>query len=376
MDELKNIQNVSSAPDNINEPTPEIEVPALRTYKNDINQTVHTDKITTAKVLMAEQRAQEKNKTLKQQSSVTKPTNFFALFFGILFIVAALGGVGYFLYTKKFITVPNISITSDSFFLFAFDKHVYVDATKSKPEIFSFVKNTFDEALQDKDNTYTDLIFYKKDNDTQIQLNSAQLFELYDIRLPSVIALSISKDYTYGIYKTGARAEPFLVIGLVDYEHAYDAMFDWENTLATDMRGFFPNLQKIYDQKNPPIVEPIYSTSSSTTATTSSTSTNSTKATTTIEEIEMKDVISTSTLATSSSEMPPVATTTFESVVNRNMTFTDVVLSNNDTRTIRDSNGAPYFYYTFIDKDKILFAQDPKLITEIVRKMKEKQLIR
>jgi hypothetical protein len=56
--------------------------------------------------------------------------------------------------------------------------------------------------------------------------------------------------------------------------------------------------------------------------------------------------------------------------------FIDVVFSNKDARVVRDSNGNPLFYYAFIDKTKILFAQNPKVLNEISRKIKEKKLVR
>ena len=43
---------------------------------------------------------------------------------------------------------------------------------------------------------------------------------------------------------------------------------------------------------------------------------------------------------------------------------------------MRNDLGEPIFYYGFIDKTKILFAQDSKIIGQIKQKMKEKNLVR
>lgn len=362
MDESKDLQNNPIITEDPLDPLPDVNIPALRTYKGDINQTVNQDKISTAKILIAEQKAKEKQQVFDSETSVTKPKNLIATVFGLFFMVAALGIIGFFGYDKLASQTPINSIVPESFFLFAFDEQVYIDMQKSKTDIFLDVQKALFEAEQGKDNTYSDIIFYNTDQttDTTSRITSAELLQLYGIRPPSVIGRSISKDFVYGLYKTGIRVEPFLVIGLADYENAYSAMFDWEDTLALDMKGFFPVLQEVFRPRENVSIENA-ATTSETVATTTAASTVATSTSTT------------STIATTSAEastVPVVATP------NRNVTFTDVVLSNRDTRAIRDENGTPFFYYTFIDRDKILFAQDPKLITEIIRKIKEKQLVR
>lgn len=360
MDEPNDLQNTPETP---SDPLPDINIPALRTYKGDINQTVNQDKITTAKILMAEQLAQQKQQGIQYQTAVAKPKNLFALIFGIIFIVGALVLVGMFGYTKILKQIPAATFSNEAFFLFAFDKQTYINSEETKIDMFAKVNLAIQEVQSAKDNTYTDIIFFKTNPDTQVQsrISSAEFFSLYEIQLPGAIGRSISKDFVYGLYKTGVRVEPFIVIGLADYENAFDSMFDWEKTLALDVREFFPNLQKIFNATIAIEIPEVQNATSTIIATSTATSTI------------MVGTSTDRTVATSSIAEPAQQDT---QAINRNVTFTDVVLSNKDTRAVRDENGTPYFYYTFIDRDKILFAQDPKLITEIVRKIKEKQLVR
>lgn len=361
MDEPKDLQNNPPSAEPI-DPLPDIDIPALRTYKGDINRTVVQDKITTAKILITEQKAREKQQIISSETSVSKPKNMFALIFGVIFMIAAVGLVGVFGYEKIINRTPIPTLSTESFFLFAYDEQKYIDASKTRTEVFEEVNKLVIEADGNKDNTYTDLIFYKlnEDTNTNVRISSAEFFQLFEIQLPSVISRAISKDFSYGLYKTGVRVEPFLVIGLADYENAFDSMFDWEDTLALDVRAFFPKLQEVFNMQNTPVeVQQTIDMNAIATNTASSTS------------LTMSTSTATTTTATSTVVVPAQA-----SVVNRNVTFTDVVLSNRDTRAVRDENGSPYFYYMFLDKDRILFAQDPKLITEIVRKIKEKQLVR
>ena len=354
MDEPKDLQNNPPVPEPL-DPLPDVDIPALRTYKGDINRTVNQDKITTAKILITEQKARDKQQKITSETSVSKPKNMFALVFGIIFMIAAVVLVGMFGYQKIINNTPIPTLSTESFFLFAFDQQEYVDGSKTRLDVFEEVRTLVTKADTNKDNTYTDIVFYALDenSNTNVRISSAEFFKLYEIQLPSVISRSISKDFVYGLYKTGVRVEPFIVIGLADYENAFDSMFDWEDTLALDLQAFFPKLQEVLTAAQPVVIETPVSTSTNISTTTAQSS--ATTSTSTAQTVDIEPVTE---------------------LINRNVTFTDVVLSNRDTRAVRDSNGTPFFYYTFIDKDRILFAQDPKLITEIVRKIKEKQLIR
>lgn len=344
-----------------------MQISALRTYKNDINHTVSEDKISTAKIMLAEQKAQEKKQAFVPETSVKKPKNIFALLLGLLFTVGAVGVLGFFAYTKLIPQTPNITFNTASFFLFAFDDEKFVDVQKSKTSVYAAVDTVIREVSEMKAGTYTDIVFYRNDQgaDTASRIIAKEFFSLYDVELPANIELSVSDNFSYGLYKTEAGVEPFLVIGLVDFENAYASMFAWEPTLALDMKEFFPTLGAIFAD-GPEVPEEVVvatTTATSTLATSTKPVATSTKptATTTV-------AVATSTQATS--------TAPAYKPINRNVQFTDVVLANRDTRALRDENGNPYFYYTFIDKDKILFAQDSRLIGEIVRKVREKQLVR
>ncbi len=347
------------------DPLPDIQIPALRTYKNDIGQTVETDKITTAKILLAEQKKQEKQKAFVPETSVKKPKNILALLLGLLFTAGTIGVVGFFVYTKILPKTPEISFNTSSFFLFAFDKEELVDVEGSKSEVFADVNTIVTSAAQGKDNVYTDIVFYKNDpvTETASKISAADFFKLYEVELPTNIARSISKDFVYGLHKKGTSVEPFVVIGLVDFENAFASMFTWEPTLAIDMKEFFPKVKELFAD-NPEV--PLEITVATTTATSTATSTK-TVATSTVTAASSTPVTATSTVTTTVPAYKPI---------NRNVQFVDVVLANRDTRALRDENGTPYFYYAFIDRDKILFAQDPSLIPEIVRKIREKQLVR
>jgi len=364
MDEPKDLQNnIPSEKETKLDPFHDVEIPNLRTYKSDISHTVQTDRVTSAKILMSEQRKRELKSAEENATSLKKPTNTFALIFGLLFGIAAIGMLGYFGYSQmKNTKAPITTFKNEYLFAFIFDDQKLIDTSKSKIEIYQNVENILSEAANQKNNTYTDIVFFKTDQETKEneRITTAQFFTLYDIALPFTIANSISKDFVYGIYKTSQKAEPFLIVGLVDYENAYDSMFDWEDLLAYDLKAFFPNIQKIL---NPPVVVNTIAPSANEENATSTESATTTQANT-------QSASSTEQISGEEFSEP------LPEVVRRKVEFTDIVFSNKDTRTARDDNGNPFFYYAFIERDKILFAQDPVLVGEIIRKVKERQLIR
>jgi len=368
MDEQKEFITNSTPSEPVTEAVPEIDIPTLRTYKGDISNTVNRDKITTAKILIAEQKRETSAQDTALETSIKRPTNILVLVLGVILLVGAVGVIGYFGYSKIAQQVFE-PITVPTSFLFVFDEEKFIDTKKEKTEIYSDVEKNIQEVSQMKDETYTDIVFFKTNSETEedVRISAYEFFGLYDIKLPTNFARSISQDFVYGIYKTNGKLEPFLVVGLVDYENAYSSMFLWESTLALDIKDIFPVLKNLFDitkRENTVFLQTSTSTPTSTVSTNSSTSTSmassSVQATTTIltAEEEFKNQIETREL------------------INRTIRFTDVVFANRDTRAVRDPKGNPFFYYGFINRDKVIFAQDPKLIGEISRKIKEKSLVR
>lgn len=387
MDEQKEFQTNSNPPQNQNlnnpipagipadatfvvepqvtEPVPDIVIPTLRTYKSDINQTVSRDKISTAKILIAEQNKQKTQDEKNSNTSITRPTNILVLILSIILITAAIGVIIYFGYTKVIKQTFTTEIKLPESFLFIFNKQEFIDVSVGYSQITQDVRVVLNNTNL-KDGMYTEIVFYKNSQNTKEKerINSSEFLSLYGIKLPTNIARSISKDFVYGTYKINGKNEPFLVLGINDYETLYSSMLVWESTLALDIKDFFPVLNNLFD-----ITNNKNNIQLQTTATTSSMGT-----TTGINSVS--STTSSSSTSTSSLQNQLQTTEEQQQTINRNIRFIDVVFSNKDARSVRDPNGNPFFYYSFIDNTKILFAQDPRLLNEITKKIKAKSLVR
>lgn len=342
------------------EPVPDIEIPTLRTYKNDINQTVNRDKISTAKILIAEQNRQRTTNQQIADTSIKRPTNIIVLILSIILIIVAVGGIGYFGYTK--VVKKDIApIVAPTTFLFVFDQDKFIDSSKDVSEIQDIVQKNIQEASSAKEGAYTDMIFYKTNQATKekTKVTGLEFFKVNSINIPTNISRSLGKDFVYGVYTTQGKAQPFLVLSITDYETVYSSMFIWESTLALDIKTLFPVLKDLFDiTKNKPVSTSVVAATSTATSTKISATTTSATTTELTPEQKYQQQIEQQT------------------VINRSIRFLDTVFANKDARAVRDTNGTPFFYYAFIDKTKILFAQDPQLLNEISRKVKEKSLVR
>lgn len=362
MDEKKELLENSGELEKTTEQIPDIEIPTLRTYKSDINQTVNKDKITSAKILIAEQNRKIVEEDKNYDSSIKRPTNILVLILSIILVVVAIGGIAYFGYTKV-VKEEFETIKVPQSFLFIFDNEKFVDASKDNFSVMEEAKKVIQESSSSAEGNFTDIIFYKTNNETKekSRITSSEFFRIYEVQMPTNITRSIGNDFVYGLYKTEGRAEPFLVVDSVDYEVFYSSMFVWESTLALDIKDLFPNLETLFDiSRIKKETESIVVTQSTSTASTTSSST------------------STKIVATTTNETVQNTETDDEKqkTINRTIRFIDMVFSNKDARAVRDESGKPFFYYSFIDKSKILFAQDPKILGEVSRKIKEKNLVR
>ncbi len=345
VNQTENINPVKTEEDFVvQESVPDIEIPTLRTYKSDINQTVHKDKISTAKILIAEQNKKKNEVNQNTDTSIKRPTNIIVLIISIILIVSAILAIGLFGYKKvvqKEIESPQIA---PSTFLFVFDQQKYIDTSKDAQETRQvFDLNSIDSS---KSNTYIDFIFYKTNGEEKTRITTQEFLNILDIKLPTNIGNSLGKDFVYGGYVENNKIEPFLILSISQYELLFGNMLNWESTLVLDVKDIFPNLKNIFNsQQN--FIQEIQ------------------KGTSTLEEISTTtNIISTSTEIGSNK------------VVNRSFRFVDFVLSNTDVRVVRDDAGNIIFYYGFITKNKIIFAQDPKIIGQIKQKLKEKSLVR
>jgi hypothetical protein len=361
--EPQNNDNLSNSPADF------YQISSVRTYKGDINDTVKGDKINTAKILIAEQKRKEKEDLKTSNYSIENNTNKFKLFFGVVFVAVAIVAIVYvsmnFLQPKT--KVEQKVVLNNTGKLFVVDKTQSFDVSnKTRDEINSFLS----EFLKTKfaENSVNELVFFQTtfEGSQKVEkvLNSASVLSLLKITPPDMMKRSLTNDYVIGTYTFNSKNNKFIIFKLADFANAYDSMFSYEKDLINDMRGFFggfPEFDSLAELRRKKVDLLPSNTKVTNATTTVATSTASSTPIVSNEE-EIKNV--------------DIEIAKLEKVIYTYKNFIDIVLQNNDSRAIVDKNSNVLFYYTFIDREWILFSDNIEVLKEVKRRIREKNLAR
>jgi hypothetical protein len=361
--ESQNNESVSNSPADF------YQISSVRTYKGDVSQTVKGDKINTAKILIAEQKRKEKEDLKTSSYSIENNTNKFKLFFGVLFTAVAIVAIAYAImnFWQPRSKVEQNIVLNNTGKLFVVDKTKSFDVSnKSREEIEAFLKDFLNTKFTE--NSVNEVVFYQTiiDGTEKVEkvLNSASVLNLLKIAPPDILKRSLTNDYVVGTYTFDSKNNKFIIFKLADFANTYDSMFSYEKDLVDDMRDFFggfPEFDSLSELRRKKVdLLPTSIESSKATTTIATSTSSSTKPKTNEEEIKNIDA-----------EMEKM-----EKIIYTYKNFIDIVLQNNDSRAIVDKDSNVLFYYTFIDREWILFANNIEVLKEVKRRIREKNLAR
>lgn len=405
-----------------NTPADKIEVPPVRTYLQDLNRTVNRNNVTPSKILLAEQKRMEKTQippppqeptkavpvppkefqkkevvqhnvpelTLSQpvqkttsapitlpyekpgKNSITRTRNKIFLFLSVLLIAAAiivglyagynwLAGIGSNPVQKvveregNFISIDNmVTVNISERFRNDIEDEIYTNIGSSYP-----------------DKTITEIVLVRKVDDELQRIPTSTFNNLLELRLPTLFKRSLSNDYLFGVYTLGDDNKPFIIYKLLDFENAFDSIFDYEREIAEDLKDIFNKfpefneLQRIREGRQEFFDEMDGLLDATSTATTTGeilddATVSTTTATTTVPEIDFNEKI-----------------LELEDLLNVYRNFIDLVVQNTDTRAVVGENNNVMIYYSFINQDNwLLIADDVEVLREVKRRIREKTLVR
>lgn len=385
----------------IQTPADNVILSSVRTYKADLNETVNTDKITTAKILIAEQKKQEKIKARKDKNSIENPVNKFKLALSIILIGLAVVAI---LYGTFIYILPNINREENNNQnvvevekIIEINEAVSLDTTnRLKEDVLVDVQNFFSKTF--KENSVNELVLYEINFDEESgqtktnKLSISNLFRLFGFNPPYVFDRNLSDDYLLGSFYLNSENKKFLLIKLSDFENTYNSIFDYEKDLVFDFKNIFGgfeefdllqlareelvNLQKNETENTEEVkeetsaVEKVTDTESpSEEKAVSKDSSTETKE----EGVEEKEVLET---VERTKEVIEKEIAEYQNKVNLYSRFIDVILQNTDSRAVVNKNSEILFFYAFIDKEWLLISDDVDTLTEIKRKIRERNLVR
>ncbi len=309
----------------------------LRTYQGDIAEALKNQNATSASIALAE-RKRASERPIVPQTPVQKQRekkNTWLAFGSAAFLVvglAILGGL-YYIHVENLpvpVATPPKTIVS-------FDKETEIliqGLTRDK-----FMSVVYD--IKDKVNMPTGQIQYlhiiKRVGATPEQkvsqdITATDFFNLIKTKAPQSFTKSLAKTFMLGIYQ-GKQPDVFMLVGLTNYENAFDGIFRWEDFMWDELGALLSPITHA-TQTYTPIVAAV----ATTTATSTSATTTQPRATSTLDT---NKVVST-----------PVASL----ITNVNEKFIDKIISNKDARILQDEFGQSVLVYGFVTKNLLLIA--------------------
>lgn len=314
----------------------------LRTYEDDVKNAVQKDNISTAKILMAEQQRRQVEQTQIEEASPASKTNLPKIILAIVFValgITAAGG-GYYYYTiNKFVEPEQITVLTSNNFIDVDNVKNINKTGKTNREVVGEIRNIIiasdsemkeDSIEQIKISKTVTTVNNGREISNEVEISTEEFLNILEAREPDALTRSLDKKFLLGIHKTKDGIEPFILFKSNDYEISYAKMLEWEYILISDIKDiFFKNL-------------------------------GSSQAFLKYEE----DL--------------EISTTT-----NNNLTpqyddrdFKDLILANKDTRSISSEDGKLLFFYSFINRDHLIFTTNSETLTLLINRLNTAKLVR
>ena len=336
----------------------------LRTYEDDVKSAIYDQNISTAKILIAEQKKKER---LESDQITSEPLsdskNRWLLRLTILLLV--LGGLtlGYIYFIHPMIfKAPRVEFSIERSAIVDVDSQTEIKVEgRSREDVNTDIKLTLEapialDSIQEIVLTKIEEVEIDGEiKEENVPLSTENFFTYIESEIPGQVERALDENYLLGIHGQ-VVSEPFILFKVKDFENAFAGMLNWEPSMARDMMPIFSvNL-------GPKIVEEIFETATTTATTTES------KNTETTDEVTEKDDVEIAT-TTEDTKEPVLAFDYIEG------DFTDIVLNNRDARAIKNVQGEIIFFYSFIDEKHLIMTTNKAVLEEIIKRLRSLQLI-
>jgi hypothetical protein len=340
----------------------------LRTYEDDVKEIVKKDNISTAKIMLAEQRKREIEKEITEEVSIKSNRNITRIIVSIVLIALGIGAVsGVYFYhdyqIKKQNNIPApILITKNDFI--DVDSTTKIDRTnlsgrETLGAIRNIIRNSGAEMVEKnireiKITKVVEVTTTERKYLSETSIETEEFTSIIESRIPDQLLRNLDKNFFLGIHKNGSGAiQPFIILRVLDYEIAYNKMFEWENFLTKDIQDIFyqtlGSSQKfIGDNANMDLLPENQNNNEQQ---------NDTEQQDESEQTEYSEIT------------PSQSNYDFRG-------YRDLVLNNRDTRAILNSEDKLLFFYSFVDRNHIIMTVDVETLINVINRLNSAKLIR
>lgn len=325
----------------------DIEIPTLRTYKQDIKEAVKNEDITSTRILLEEQRKKVNTDLTDEAVSIKSPKNKLLIFVGLLLIFLAGGIFSYRYFMPTLGPEKKFLIERPDFISIEKQTEVATEL-RNKRDIYNDIEKIIIEPITDE--TIHEIVLTKTrlevvgdtTKQTKELISTLEFFALLEGRAPDSLLRSLDNNFMFGIYGFNV-GEPFVLFKVTDFENSFASLLMWEPTMAQDFQPiFFTNYKPEELLKTPEQAGQ--------------------------QNINLKNASTTASTTDSINIAPRL---NFDPT-----SFEDRVIFNTDARIIKDEFGEILFFYTFINDEYLIFTREEKALEEIVNRLRQARFIR
>lgn len=343
----------------------------VRTLKDDVSQMVETNKISTAKIALAEQERRRREGYVEEEPKKSHTMTKISIS-----VVLVVLGIAVILLSFKYNLVPQgvknfvglgetkeEIIARESKITFSIDGK---NSLEIKNEISNKIRDIKDEPgkVIEFELLKTETIVEEEvEKEVEVNINTRDLFKILESTADDRLKRSMQEDFLFGIY-TGFENTPFLILKTTDINLSFSEMYKWEEKMYYELKPILTLKNEV-----PEFIE-IEVASSSLATSTSATTTG----TVTTEPTQTNN--STTTNATTSTSTPLMQKIENPAPNFDPKSFEDLVLLNRDIRAIVDEAGEVILLYSFVDNENIVFTKDVEVFKELVQRITSKKLVR
>jgi hypothetical protein len=272
---------------------------------------------------------------------------------------------------------PAAQRISENVFLEASKEVIIPSQRKSTREIVRDIRNQIQNYSLAEDEILEIIVTKIIEEETEegnretkiVPINALNFFQLVNANVPEYLLRGFGDDVMIGLHKYSQGTTPFVLIKIDDTSQVFGGMLEWEPRMVETIRDLFYqklgsgqafDVNQATESENININDTYYDTLVKNRAAAE----EARNSTTTIDQ-----EVSTGTTAT-----PKFVDDTRPTYDPRD--FEDVILSNKDTRAIKNSAGEIIFFYSLIDDENLLMTTNRETLDIILDKINIAKLVR
>lgn len=219
--EIKNESNSGS----------EARIPAVRTYRSDVEEAVHDQGASLASIMLAEKKHQEeisKDEEIKSvKSSIVYSVISIILILGAIIAVYVFRDI-----TKKASTAQIIEDQLATYISYDKVTHINADGVLGKEATGKALNSSKKQTGKAGE---IEVLSVEKGTPA-IPISTSEFFNILGSNIPSNILNSFEKNMMIGIYTTSnLDRHMFMIFGVKDYDRALTGTLEWEKTILDDL---------------------------------------------------------------------------------------------------------------------------------------------